>query len=856
MAHTTIEQFATELKMPAGALLEQLVQAGVGSKQEGDNLSELDKTKLLDYLRKQHGAAGEPKKKITLTRKQTTEIKAAGSTGKARTIQVEVRKKRVFVKRDETEAVPVVEEAPKPAAPLITAEELAARAAEERKAQELMARQQEDLQKKQAQVTKRRSKKEDEEIARAAAAAAEEAAKAAEAQVAAAAPAPGAQPAKGGTLHRPAAKPGEKTRPAKRTSATAFQEEAARRRALKLRGDVTGGTATAAWRQPKVGRHRHDEEGVDGAPAVSGTIVREITVPETITVAELAHKMSVKAAEVIKALMKMGSMVTINQMLDQETAIILVEEMGHKAKAAKLDDLDALIAETQEGGNVEAEPRPPVVTVMGHVDHGKTSLLDSIRRARVASGEAGGITQHIGAYHVETQRGVITFLDTPGHEAFTAMRARGAKVTDIVVLVVAADDGVMPQTKEAIAHAKAGNVPIVVAMNKMDKPEANSDRVKQELVAEGVIPEEYGGETQFIPVSAKTGKGIDELLGAILLQAEVLELKAPRNAPAKGIVIESRLDKGKGPVATILVHSGTLKRGDVVLAGAVFGRVRAMTDEAGKSVASAGPAIPVEIQGLSDVPLAGEEVLVLGDERKAREIALFRQGKFRDVKLAKQQAAKLENMFDQMAEDAIKTLALIVKADVQGSYEALTQALTKLSTEEVKVNIVHAGVGGITESDVNLALASKAVIVGFNTRADVAARKLAEGSGVDIRYYNIIYEAVDEVKAALSGMLAPEKKESRLGLVEVREVYKISKVGTVAGCYVLDGLVRRGSRVRVLRNNVVIHDGELDSLKRFKDDVREVKGGFECGLSVKNFNDIEKGDQLEAYEIVEVSRTL
>ncbi len=613
---------------------------------------------------------------------------------------------------------------------------------------------------------------------------------------------------------------------------------------------------TAGWRQPKVGRHRHDEEGGEGAAALAGAVTREITIPETISVAELAHKMSVKAAEVIKALMKVGQMVTINQVLDQETAMILVEEMGHKAKAAKLDDLDALIAETQEGTNVEAEPRPPVVTVMGHVDHGKTSLLDSIRRARVASGEAGGITQHIGAYHVETKKGVITFLDTPGHEAFTAMRARGAKVTDIVVLVVAADDGVMPQTKEAIAHAKAAGVPIVVAMNKMDKPEANPERLKQELVAEGVIPEDYGGEAQFIAVSAKTGKGIDELLDAILLQAEVLELKAPKNAPAKGIVIESRLDKGKGPVATVLVHSGTLKRGDIVLAGAVFGRVRAMTDEAGKSVASAGPAIPVEIQGLSDVPLAGEEVLVLGDERKAREIALFRQGKFRDVKLAKQQAAKLENMFDQMAEDAIKTLALIVKADVQGSYEALTQALTKLSTDEVKVNIVHAGVGGITESDVNLALASKAVIIGFNTRADVTARKLAENSGVDIRYYNIIYEAVDEVKAALSGMLAPEKKENRLGLVEVREVYKISKVGTVAGCYVLEGLVRRGARVRVLRNNVVIHDGELDSLKRFKDDVREVKAGFECGLSVKNFNDVEKSDQLEAYEIVEVSRTL
>jgi translation initiation factor IF-2 len=863
MAHTTIEQFATELKLPPGALIEQLAKAGVDGKRQGDNLSEQDKTKLLEYLQKQHGAAGEPKKKITLTRKQTSEIKAAGSTGKARTIQVEVRKRRVFVKRDEPEAPPVVEEAPKPApAPLISAAELAAREAEEKKAHELIARQQEEVQKKQEQAVKRKTKKEREAEEAAAKAAAEAAAAAVAEQAKASEVAKAGKPTSTkapteGTLHRPAAKPGERAKPIKKSGA-GFQEEAARRRALKLRGDVTGGTATTGWRQPKVGHRRHDEEGVDGAaavPAASGPIFRDITIPETITVADLARKLSVKAAEVIKALMKLGQMVTINQVLDQETAIILAEEMGHKAKAAKLDDPDALLAES-EATNVEAEPRPPVVTVMGHVDHGKTSLLDHIRRTRVASGEAGGITQHIGAYHVQTKKGVITFLDTPGHEAFTAMRARGAKVTDIVVLVVAADDGVMPQTKEAIAHAKAGNVPVVVAINKVDKPEANLERVKQELVAESVIPEEYGGETQFIPVSAKTGAGIDELLDAILLQAEVLELKAPKNAPARGIVIESRLDKGKGPVATVLVHSGTLKRGDIVLAGAVFGRVRAMTDETGKSVQSAGPAIPVEIQGLSDVPLAGEDVIVLGDERKAREIALFRQGKFRDVKLAKQQAAKLENMFDQMAEDAIKALALIVKADVQGSYEALTQALTKLSTAEVKVNIVHAAVGGITESDVNLALASKAVVIGFNVRADAAARKLAEHSGVDIRYYNIIYDAVDEVKAALSGMLTPDKKENQIGQVEVREVYKISKVGTVAGCYVLDGVVRRGSRVRVLRDNVVIHDGELDSLKRFKDDVREVKGGFECGLSVKNFNDIEKGDQLEVYEIVEVSRTL
>jgi translation initiation factor IF-2 len=536
--------------------------------------------------------------------------------------------------------------------------------------------------------------------------------------------------------------------------------------------------------------------------------------------------------------------------------MIVVEEMGHKAVPAKLDDPDSLLAEAQATSAAEALPRAPVVTVMGHVDHGKTSLLDTIRRARVASGEAGGITQHIGAYHVETKKGMITFLDTPGHEAFTAMRARGAKVTDIVVIVVAADDGVMPQTKEAIAHARAANVPIVVAINKIDKPEANPDRVKQELVAESVLPEEYGGDVQFMPVSARTGKGIDELLDAILLQAEVLELKAPTDAPAKGIVIESRLDKGRGPVATVLVQSGTLKRGDVLLAGAVFGRVRAMADENGKAIAEAGPSIPVEIQGLSDVPLAGEDVMVLGDERKAREIALFRQGKFRDVKLAKQQAAKLENMFGEMGENAVKTLTLIIKADVQGSYEGLTQALTKLSTDEVKVNIVHAAVGGITESDINLALASKAVVIGFNVRADAQARKLAENNGVQIRYYDIIYNAVDDVKAALSGLLAPERKETQLGLVEVREVYRISKVGVVAGCYVQEGLVRRGAKIRVLRDNVVIHDGELDSLKRFKDDVREVKAGFECGLSIKNFNDVQKGDQLEVYEVVEVSRTL
>jgi translation initiation factor IF-2 len=554
--------------------------------------------------------------------------------------------------------------------------------------------------------------------------------------------------------------------------------------------------------------------------------------------------------------MKMGSMVTINQVLDQDTAMILVEEMGHIAKAAKTDDPDAFLVDASEHKDLVLEPRAPVVTVMGHVDHGKTSLLDYIRRTRVASGEAGGITQHIGAYHVETPRGMITFLDTPGHEAFTAMRARGAKVTDIVILVVAADDGVMPQTKEAISHAKAAGVPIVVAVTKIDKPDANSERVKQELVAEGVVPEDWGGDAMFVEVSAKTGQGIDALLEGILLQAEVLELQAPKVANAKGIVIESRLDKGRGPVATMLVQSGTLKRGDAVLVGAVFGRVRAMLDENAKAITEAGPSIPVEIQGLSEVPVAGEEFVVLADEKKAREIALFRQGKFRDVKLAKQQAAKLENMFEQMAEGEVRSLSLIVKTDVQGSAEAIAHALQKLSTDEVKVNLIHGGVGAITESDINLALASKAIVIGFNTRADATARRLAETAGVDVRYYNIIYEMVDEIKAALSGMLAPEKKESILGMVEIRQVFTISKVGTIAGCYVTEGLVKRNAQVRVLRNNVVIHTGELDSLKRFKDDVKEVKANFECGLSLRGFNDLQVGDMLEVFEIIEVARAL
>ncbi len=867
MAQINVTQFAKELGLPVALLLEQLQTAGIKKQLADDTvLTEKDKTQLLDYLRQAHGAK-ESKNKITLTRKQTTEIKKADSTGKARTIQVEVRKKRVLVKRDAApEAAPPEAPVPEPvavtpapvvpAAPVsvIDAAQMAIREAEAKKQAELIARQSEEAQEKQSRVKRKKAEAESAEAAAAAAAPVAPAAPAVPIAPVAVAAAPTE-----GTLHKPAPKPGEAAKGDKKAKKpvkeVVWRDDAVKRRSIKTRGDVAGATG---WRTRKDrhASHRDDaDQGQHAFAAPAEPIVRDISVPETITVAALAQKMSVKAVEVIKALMKLGSMVTINQVLDQDTAIIVVEEMGHKGVRAKLDDPDAFLAEPTEHAAVALEPRAPVVTVMGHVDHGKTSLLDYIRRTRVASGEAGGITQHIGAYHVETPRGMITFLDTPGHEAFTAMRARGAKVTDLVVLVVAADDGVMPQTTEAIHHAKAGKVPMVVALNKMDKPGANAERIMQDLAGQEVVPEQWGGDTIFVPVSAKTGDGIDKLLESILLQAEVLELKAAKEAPARGVVIEARLDKGRGPVATVLVQSGTLKRGDVLLAGAVFGRVRAMLDENGKNIDQAGPSIPVEIQGLSDVPVAGSEVMVLGDERKAREIALFRQGKFRDVKLA-QQSSKRENVFDQLGEGAVKTLSVIIKADVQGSYEALSHALEKLSTEEVKVNIVHCAVGGITESDINLALASKAAVIGFNTRADAMARKLAENGGVNIRYYNIIYEAVDDVKAALSGMLAPERKESQIGVVEIREVYKISKVGTVAGCMVTEGLVRRGSKIRVLRDNVVIHTGELDSLKRFKDDAREVKSGFECGLSLKNFDDIKVGDLLEVFEVVEVARSL
>jgi translation initiation factor IF-2 len=658
----------------------------------------------------------------------------------------------------------------------------------------------------------------------------------------------GAKPGAKGTLHKPAVGTGT-GRPAPGAAAPAapggagkevksaklsssWAGDPAKKKAIPTRGDASGGVGRNSWRGGPRGRSRNDrdhrgDDHVQAAPVEARVI--EVHVPETITVAELAHKMAVKSSEVIKHLMKLGQMVTINQPLDQDTAMIVVEEMGHKAVTAALDDPEAFTEQDVGAAEGEALPRAPVVTVMGHVDHGKTSLLDYIRRAKVASGEAGGIT---------------------------AMRARGAQATDIVILVVAADDGVMPQTREAIKHAKAAGVPIVVAINKMDKPDANQDRVRQELVVEEVVPEEYGGESPFVPVSAKTGEGIDALLEQVLLQAEVLELKAPVDALAKGLVVEAQLDKGRGPVATVLVQSGTLKTGDVVLAGQTYGRVRAMLDENGKSIKTAGPSIPVEIQGLTEVPQAGDEFMVMTDERRAREIATYRAGKFRNTKLAKQQASKLENMFTDMTAGEVKMLPIIIKADVQGSQEALAQSLLKLSTDEVKVQLVYSAVGAISESDVNLAIASKAVIIGFNVRADAGARKTAESTGVDIRYYSIIYDAVDELKVAMSGMLTPEKREEVIGMAEIRTVFVASKIGTVAGCMVTSGMVTRSAHFRLLRDNVVVYTGELESLKRVKDDVREVKEGFECGIKLKNYNDIAVGDHLEFFEVKEVARTL
>lgn len=1006
MSNITVAELANELKRSVGKLLEQLQAAGVKKSSGGDVLTETDKKKLLDHLQSSHGTIAPARKKITLTKKTTSEIKQADATGKARTIQVEVRKKRTFIKRDDEPAAAPQTPSPSPAAeaarpaaampaavapasPVIGAAEAARREEEARRHAELLRRQE-------AEATEKRRLREEQDARRQAEAAqpAPEETKPQETPAAPQAPAPQASAADSVPPSAPAATqtkppktaepetapetvssaaPASGSAPAKGTAAPAArkaatggaakpvsssatapaavaepakpspEEEAARQReqeerrrkamaeaeairsmmnkprkvlvakkpesakkaaeaskdggkpaktggvssarqgsapaggskevksaklssswagepgkkkGIPTRGDASGGVGRNNWRSgPKSRRSERDsQQAAQAAPAEHRVL--EVHVPETISVAELAHKMAVKASEVIKTLMKMGQMVTINQPLDQDTAMIVVEEMGHTAVVAALDDPEAFTDEEVQAQSAEALPRAPVVTVMGHVDHGKTSLLDYIRRAKVAASEAGGITQHIGAYHVKTPRGIVTFLDTPGHEAFTAMRARGAQATDIVILVVAADDGVMPQTREAIKHAKAAGVPIVVALTKADKPEANVERVTSELVAEEVVPESYGGDSPFIAVSSKTGMGIDDLLENVLLQADVLELKAPVDAAAKGLVIEARLDKGRGPVASVLVQSGTLKVGDVVLAGQTSGRVRAMLNEDGKPVKEAGPSIPVEIQGLADVPQAGDEFMVLADERRAREIATYRAGKFRNTKLARQQAAKLENVFADMSADEVKQLPIIIKADVQGSQEALSASLLKLSTDEVKVQVVYAAVGGISESDVNLAIASNAIVLGFNVRAEAGARKLAEANDVEIRYYNIIYDAVDDLKAAMSGMLAPEQKEEVIGSAEIRTVFVASKIGTVAGSYVTSGVVRRDAHFRLLRDHVVIYTGELESLKRMKDDVREVKEGFECGIKLKNYNDIREGDQLEFFEIKEIARTL
>ncbi len=980
MSSITVAEFANELKKTPEILLDQLKAAGVVKAASSDALTESDKQKLLAHLQAGHGGAAGDRKKITMVKKSTSEIKQADASGKARTIQVEVRKKRTFIQRDEPVKAPVAAapesaaQAVPAAAPVAAAAPAAApvatptpenkelarreeaamgqansiRRQEEELSEKRQARQaveqrereaaeraaayaaQEAQKKAQASAVKQEASREyaAEAAARAAAQAAarekadaeskaraeEEATRAvdlsdrrrkAEAEAAAIRsmmsapakvlvakkpeepkPAPrAAADAKKGTLHKPVVAPGARTAggaaPAAGAGAAGAGKEVksaklssswagdpAKKKGIPTRGDAGGANrgGGTAWRGgPRGGGGAGNRRGNDrnndrndhhshAAPVEARTL--EVHVPETITVSELAHKMSIKASEVIKALMKMGQMVTMNQPLDQDTAMIVVEEMGHKAFVAALDDPEAFAQHETPQQDVELLPRAPVVTVMGHVDHGKTSLLDYIRRAKVAPGEAGGITQHIGAYHVETPRGMVSFLDTPGHEAFTAMRARGAQATDIVILVVAADDGVMPQTKEAIKHAKAAGVPIVVAITKSDKPDANPERVKQELVVEEVVPEEYGGDAAFIQVSSKSGMGIDALLEQVLLQAEVMELKAPVDTLAKGLVIEARLDKGRGPVATVLVQAGTLKVGDIVLAGQTFGRVRAMLDENGKTAKTAGPSIPVEIQGLTEVPQAGDDFMVMADERRAREIATYRAGKFRNTKLARQQAAKMENVFSDITAGEVKMLPIIVKADMQGSQEALSQSLLKLSTDEVKVQLVYAGVGGISESDINLAIASKALVIGFNVRADAGARKLAENNDISLNYYSIIYDAVDELKVAMSGMLAPEQREEIIGTAEIRTVFVATKIGTIAGSYITSGSVHRNAKFRLLRENVVIYTGEIDSLKRLKDDVREVKEGFECGIKLKNYNDIKENDQLEFFDIKEIARTL
>ncbi len=842
MAGVTVKQLAEVLGVSPERLLSQLDKAGMTFESPDQTVSDEEKQKLLQFLRSAHGstqgASTEPRK-VTLRRKTVSELKVPSSTqgrtvGRAKTVSVEVRKKRTYVKRSEV----LTEDAERIKAEKARMDQ--ERLEEQRRASEA----EEQRRRREAEEAKAR----EEEAARKAAEEArrleEEREKVAQLQkeaVVSVATAPAAPPAPAAADKRP--KRGAGKDKATKYGRKELHVDASKSGRRKKKGRGARRTAVSA----ASGEHAFEKP--------TAPIVREVAIPESITVAELAQKMAVKAAEVIKVMMNMGTMATINQVLDQETASIVVEEMGHTVKLVKDNAIEEALVASDESG-AEEVTRAPAVTIMGHVDHGKTSLLDYIRKAKVAAGEAGGITQHIGAYQVDTPHGRITFLDTPGHAAFTAMRARGAKATDIVVLVVAADDGVMPQTREAIQHAKAAGVPMIVAVNKIDKEEAQPDRVKQELVAEEVVPEDWGGDTQFVNVSALTGEGVDELLEAISMQAELLELKAVKDGPARGVVLGPPLDKGRGPVATVLVQSGTLKKGDVLLAGHEYGRVRALLDENSKPIKEAGPSTPVEVLGLSGTPSAGDEVIVVADERKAREVALFRQGKYRDVKLARQQKAKLESMFSQMEAGKVSTLNLVIKADVQGSAEALSEALTNLSTDEVRVNIVSSGVGGINESDVNLAVASDAIIIGFNVRADASAKRLIEEEGVDLHYYSVIYDVIEEIKSSMSGMLAPEFKEQIVGLAEVRDVFRSPKLGAIAGCMVIEGTVKRNNPIRVLRDNVVIYEGELESLRRFKDDVQEVRAGTECGIGVKNYNDVKPGDQIEVFEQVKVERTL
>ncbi|WMN60548.1 translation initiation factor IF-2 [Pseudoalteromonas xiamenensis] len=885
MAEVSIERLAETINTTVDKLLQQLQDAGI-TKAKGETVTESEKAQLLDHLSKQHGGKGsEGPERMTLQRKSKSTLSVTGATGKAKSVQVEVRKKRTYVKKSALEQQQDLERQAQEDAAQREAELQAQREAEllakqeaerkakeeaEKKAQQDLAKQKaeadraakparSDAELEQERAEEERLRKEAEEAA--IRKAEEEAVR--QAEIA-------RKLAEENEVRWQREEEERRERDANSdhhittsTYARQAEDESDEREEKNARRSVKKSKTKASSKERELPVNRKAHKGKLKAPSTlqqgfqkpTAEVKNEVRISETITVAELASRMAVKGAEVVKTLMKMGDMVTINQVIDQETAQLVAEEMGHKVVLVKENQLEEqVLSDRNEGG--EKEHRAPVVTVMGHVDHGKTSTLDYIRKAKVASGEAGGITQHIGAYHVETEGGMITFLDTPGHAAFTSMRARGAKATDIVVLVVAADDGVMPQTKEAVQHAKAAGVPLIVAVNKMDKEGVDPDRVKNELAALDVIPEEWGGETQFVYISAKTGLGIDELLESILMQAELLELSAAHQGMAAGVVIESRLDKGRGPVATVLVQSGTLNQGDIVLCGLEYGKVRAMKDENGHDIKSAGPSIPVEILGLSGVPAAGDEATVVKDERKAREVALYRQGKFREVKLARQQKAKLENMFSNMTEGDISEVNIVLKADVQGSVEAISDALVKLSTDEVKVKIVGSGVGGLTETDATLAAASNAILVGFNVRADASARKVIETESLDLRYYSVIYDLIEEVKQAMVGKLAPEFKQQIIGLAEVRDVFRSPKFGAVAGCMVVEGIVKRSAPIRVLRDNVVIYEGELESLRRFKDDVQEVRNGMECGIGVKNYNDVRSGDQIEVFETVEVQRTL